>query len=120
MALIVETKATSSHDRESLASPGTPRRRPRKGRPRPRAVASERAELKAQVREWVESLRGGLSQRRIADATGFNRETVRRYLKCTSTIPAEFVLALCKCRGMMVTLNKSEYTSEDADRTGST
>ena len=65
-----------------------------------RCVASERASIEAQVGEMVRSLSAGLSQRQIAAATGFNRETVRRYLAGKSAVPAEFLMALCASRGL--------------------
>lgn len=69
-----------------------------------RCVASERAIIEAQVGEMVRSLSAGLSQRQIAAATGFNRETVRRYLAGKTTVPAEFLIALCEMKALRLSL----------------
>lgn len=61
---------------------------------------AEREEIRAQLLAWVKDLCAGVSTRHIAHATGFNRETVRRYRRGHIMAPAEFVLALCRCRGM--------------------
>lgn len=67
--------------------------------PSPPASALPDSNPEVQVQEWVVRLAQGCSIRRIAQATGFNRETVRRYLHGKSTVPATFLVALSRSRG---------------------
>jgi hypothetical protein len=61
--------------------------------------AVDHDQVETTIRERLREACRGRSLRRIADETGFHHETVRRYLKGESGIPASFVVQVRRCTG---------------------
>lgn len=65
-----------------------------------KGIAVDHDQVEEAIRERLREACRGRSLRRIADETGFNHETVRRYLKGESGIPVSFVVQVRQCTGV--------------------